>query len=68
MKAVTGKVLVRVLGKKGWRLARVHGSHHILVKEGVGRALAIPVHGNRPLKVGLLKAVMRTADLTEDDF
>jgi predicted RNA binding protein YcfA (HicA-like mRNA interferase family) len=37
-------------------------------KEGVDRALAIPVHGNKPLKMGLLKAVMREAGLTDEDF
>jgi predicted RNA binding protein YcfA (HicA-like mRNA interferase family) len=30
--------------------------------------IVIPVHGNRPLKIGLLRALMRIAELTEDDF
>jgi predicted RNA binding protein YcfA (HicA-like mRNA interferase family) len=30
--------------------------------------LVIPIHGNRPLKVGLLRALMKIAGLQESDF
>lgn len=68
MKQVSGKELARVIRQRGWDLARVHGSHHIFVMSERRERIVIPVHGNRPLKIGLLRALMRIAELTEDDF
>jgi hypothetical protein len=33
-----------------------------------GERLVIPVHGNRPLKVGLLRSLMKIAGLEESDL
>ncbi|MHB8520684.1 MAG: type II toxin-antitoxin system HicA family toxin [Limisphaerales bacterium] len=30
--------------------------------------VVIPVHGNRPLKIGLLRTLMKIADLTEGEL
>ncbi|MGZ8900346.1 MAG: type II toxin-antitoxin system HicA family toxin [Limisphaerales bacterium] len=30
--------------------------------------IVIPIHGNQPLKIGLLKSLMKTADLREDEL
>ena len=30
--------------------------------------IVIPIHGNQPLKIGLLKSLMKIADLTEGDI
>ena len=35
MKEVSGKELARILEKDGWKLARIRGSHHIYIKEGM---------------------------------
>lgn len=55
MKIVSGKRLCRVPDSEGWELKRVNGSHHIYAKAGVDVRISVPVHGNKPLKVGLLK-------------
>jgi hypothetical protein len=34
MKQLTGKALIRLLKGHGWRVLRVHGSHHVLGKKG----------------------------------
>jgi len=68
VKQVAGKDLARLVQRKGWSLARVHGSHHIFVMPGRRERIVIPVHGNRPLKIGLLRALMKIADLTEEDL
>ena len=47
---------------------RIEGSHHILVKEGTENILVIPVHGNKPIKVGLLKGLIKDAGLTNGGF
>jgi len=36
----------KMLEAKGYRLARISGSHHVFVKPGA-RAVPIPVHGGR---------------------
>jgi len=47
---------------------RIEGCHHILVKEGTEKILVIPVHGNKQIKVGLLKGLIRDARLTNEEF
>ena len=68
MKQVSGKELARIVQRKGWSLARVKGSHHIFVMSGRRERIVIPIHGNRPLKIGLLRALMKIAELEESDL
>ena len=68
MKQVSGKNFIRLIQKHGWTLKRVSGSHHIFLKDGQPERIVIPVHGNHPLKIGLLKHVMKIAGLTEQDL
>ncbi len=68
MKQVSGKELARVIQRKGWSLSRIKGSHHVFVMQGCRERIVIPIHGNQPLKIGLLKALMKIADLTEADI
>ena len=66
MKVVSGKALAKLVERHGWRLLRVNGSHHIYGRPGSIVRLSIPIHGNKPLKVGLLKRLLKMADLQED--
>jgi predicted RNA binding protein YcfA (HicA-like mRNA interferase family) len=68
MKAVSGKELGRLLEQRGWTLLRIHGSHHIYGKPGSVVRLSVPIHGNQPLKVGLLRHLLKAAELLEDDL
>ena len=68
MKQVSGKAFVKAAAALGWRLDRIKGSHHIMIKEGEDSILTIPVHANKPLKVGLLKALMKQSALSENDL
>jgi predicted RNA binding protein YcfA (HicA-like mRNA interferase family) len=54
VKQVSGKEFVRIRHHHGWWLKRVNGSHPIVTKEGHRERVVIPVHGNQPLKPGLL--------------
>jgi predicted RNA binding protein YcfA (HicA-like mRNA interferase family) len=67
MKAISGRELVRLAERHGWRLLRVHGSHHIYGKPGSTVRLSIPVHGNKPLKIGLLRHLLKLAEIPDDD-
>jgi len=54
------KDLLKALLNDGWKLNRVHGSHHILEKNG--RIETIPVHG-RDVPKGLLNAIFKRTGL-----
>lgn len=68
MKSISGKDFARLIEKKGWVLNRKKGSHHIYVKEGNPARLSIPIHGNKPLKIGLLKHFMKVADVATEEL
>jgi len=68
MKSLSGKELARVLERNGWRLLRIQGSHHIYGKKESIVRLSIPVHGNQPLKKGLLDHLLNMAGLAEEDL
>jgi predicted RNA binding protein YcfA (HicA-like mRNA interferase family) len=68
MRTVSGKELARVLERHGWQELRVSGSHHIYGKPGSIIRLSVPIHGNTPLKVGLLLHLLKQAGLTESDL
>jgi len=59
VKTVSGKMLCRALESEGWELKRVNGSHHIYAKAGATVRVSVPVHGNEPLKIGLLKHLIK---------
>lgn len=66
MKAISGKEFANRLEQAGWTLLRIQGSHYIYGKSGSPVRLSIPVHGNQTLKIGLLKHLLKIAELTED--
>ena len=68
MKSVNGKEFAKIITKKGWKLKRINGSHHIFTIEGRIERLSLPIHGNKALKTGLLKYLMKVAGLTENDI
>jgi predicted RNA binding protein YcfA (HicA-like mRNA interferase family) len=63
VKAVSGKEFARMLESHGWSLQRINGSHHIYAKSGTPIRISIPIHGNRPLKIGLQRHLMKLANL-----
>ena len=68
MKAVSGKRLAELAASKGWQLARIKGSHHVYVHDDRTERLVIPMHGNRTLKIGLQRALMKIIPLQEDEL
>ncbi len=68
MKAISGKGLARILERHGWQLLRIRGSHHIYGRQGSTARLSVPIHANRPLKIGLLRHLVRMAGLNESDL
>lgn len=68
MKAISGKEFARELEKRGWELKRVKGSHHVYMKLGNPTRISVPIHGNTPLKIGLLKHLMKLAGIEADEL
>lgn len=63
---ISGKRLCRSLERHGWQLSRISGSHHIYNHPNrPGVTLVVPVHGNRDLKRGLLRSLLRLAGLSD---
>jgi predicted RNA binding protein YcfA (HicA-like mRNA interferase family) len=63
MKALSGRDFARLVERRDWTLLRVKGSHHIYGKPGSIVRLTIPIHGNRPLKIGLLRHLAKLAEI-----
>ncbi len=60
--------MVRALQNAGFELTHVRGSHHYLRLPDTAGLVVVPVHGNRDLPTGTLRAVLRQADLTADEL
>jgi predicted RNA binding protein YcfA (HicA-like mRNA interferase family) len=68
MKQLSGRDFARLIERHGWKLLRVSGSHHIYGKTGSVVRLSIPIHGNRPLKLGLLRHLAKLAGIDDSEL
>lgn len=66
---VSGKRVIQALHRAGFVTDRIVGSHHVLVFLGdTRRAVTVPLHGNRDLKPGTLRSIIRQAGFSVDEF
>lgn len=63
----TGKELVDILGKAGFEVIRIRGSHYILGHSD-GRRTVVPVHSGETIGPGLLAQILRDCELTRDEL
>jgi len=63
---VSGRDAARAFQRAGWRIAGQVGSHLVLVKDGVRANLSVPLH--KELATGTLRALIRAAGMTVEDF
>ena len=68
MKQISGKKLAKLLEKRGWILIRTNGSHHTYKNRNVKEMITISIHGNKPIKIGILKQIMKIAEISEDEL
>ncbi|MBK7800827.1 MAG: type II toxin-antitoxin system HicA family toxin [Saprospiraceae bacterium] len=68
MRQISGKEFCRILESNGWILKRINGSHFIFSKPNFNVRISVPVHGNNPLKIGLLKSLLKVAHIEEDSL
>jgi predicted RNA binding protein YcfA (HicA-like mRNA interferase family) len=58
--------MLRFLEREGFSVLRIRGSHHFLNRGDIDTV--VPVHGNRPLKTGTLRKILRDIDMTPAEF
>lgn len=63
---ISGKEAVKAFQKVGWQISGQVGSHLVLIKAGSRANLSVPQH--KELSVGTLRALIRHADMTVDEF
>jgi len=63
--AVNGRALIAALGRAGFQVVRVKGSHHFL-RHANGRATVVPVHSGEDIGPGLLSRILRDCELTRE--
>jgi len=63
---ITGAEMIRFLQRDGFVLVRVRGSHHFF-DSGELRT-SVPLHGNRPLKIGTLRSILRDINMSPKEF
>lgn len=63
---VSARDCIRVLQRLGFKIDRQSGSHITLIREDPAGRVTVPNH--KELKVGMLRKIIRDADLTVDEF
>ncbi len=63
---ISGKEASKAFQKAGWQPMGQVGSHLVMIKPSVRANLSIPQH--RELSVGTLRALIRSAGMTVDEF
>jgi len=58
----------KAAAKEGRVLQGTQGSHHIYVKEGNPARISVPIHGNKPLKLGLQSHLVKLAAIDESEL
>ena len=65
--SVSGAQLIRALGKVGFVVIRVKGSHHFLGHPD-GRRTVVPVHRGETIGRGLLAQILRDCDVSREEL
>ena len=60
--------LVRALKRASFVEQRQRGSHLHMKRESDGKRVSIPVHKGRDVPTGTLRAILRDADISIDEF
>ena len=64
---LTARQLIKALGRAGFAVARIKGSHHFL-RHTDGRTTVVPVHSGETIGPGLLNQILKDTELTRHDL
>lgn len=65
---VTGRDIVRALGRCGWVVVVQRGSHAQLKHPDRGGRVTVPLHAGETIGPKLLRSILHQAGLTMDEF
>ncbi len=65
--SLTGKQVIKALGKAGFEVFRQKGSH-VYLKHPDGRATVVPVHKGESIGRGLLRGIIKDTELDKNEF
>lgn len=63
---ISGKKCVKTLAKVGWYVRSQKGSHIVLKHDNFSNLITVPDH--KELAIGTLRAIIRGAGLTVEEF
>ncbi len=64
---LTAREVIRALERAGFQVQRQTGSHARL-KHTDGRVVTVPIHAGQNIGRGLLRKILRDADLSREEF
>ncbi len=64
---LTGREIITVLGKSGFEVIRIKGSHHFL-RHSDGRTAVVPVHRDETISPGLMTKILHDCEMNQDEF
>lgn len=64
---VRSRSLIAALERAGFETARQKGSH-VRLRHPDGRVVTVPVHAGQDIGRGLLRKILRDADITVEEF
>jgi predicted RNA binding protein YcfA (HicA-like mRNA interferase family) len=64
---ITGRQMAKALGRAGFLVSRIHGSHHFM-RHPDGRTTTVPIHGKETLGPGLMAKIMRDVEMSRSDL
>lgn len=62
-----GRKLIRALGRLGFEVVRIKGSHHFL-RHADGRITVVPVHAKETIGVGLFHKILKDCELSIEEL
>lgn len=65
--SLTGTKVISTLEKIGFQMVRQKGSH-VQMENDNGRLVTIPIHAGKTIGRGLLRKILRDAELTREEF
>lgn len=64
---IRARQLISILEKEGFQLVRQRGSH-LRLEHPDGRKTSVPVHSGERVGVGLLRKILRDANISRSQF
>ena len=68
LQPVSAKAMIRILIRLGYVKLRARGSHFTFFDPNTKKTVTVPVHGNEYLGIGLIKKILRDAELSTETY